>query len=724
MAKRLTRFGPGLLALLLLWTPAHAADETTRIEPLTIHALVLPEGRSIWRGRIEVPEGARALTVAACSPRDVDLFLRRGEPLGEDPVATADASGRAQGPMEVVQLTLDGAVPVQPGTWFLAATRPPGSDNGARFELVALVDTEGGPRAVVPRAGETQIVMTHQAGAELRTFLPSHARELRLTLNRAVAPGVQFRLRGPRSYQRGGVASRRIVLQRGESPPGIYTLDLFAEDAGALPKTIEVQAAWGFGAATSPVATPALPLVRPGSSAVIRLGGTQPTARTVRIPVRRGTGGLRIDATNTAKADVDLYVRHGRPLERGDADADYFALSSAPSERLVVGGSRGLPGGIYYCELVLVHGKGPVAVTLRVTPFRSGRGRGTWGERAPPGLAPGPWTPGRVQAGLAGLTWYTLAVPAGARSLHAVLFGATAPLDLVLARESDGSIVRRALSARVDERIDHSFQSPIPRPQRLLLGVMNRNPYEEQVDFRVALSFNTPPSAPKDVTWPPVIDYQRGTPTLRGAAASVELTVRGNAGGSGTCVSPRGRILTCRHVLEIEGRGGAIQRDGILVAFPTRLASPPLQSYVARVTHEDRGSDLALLEITSDVFGRRLPPDASLPWVELGEAGGLGLGDPVSVFGYPSEGSERTRTPVVLTRGIVSGLEAVGGRLRWIKTDAWIGLGHSGGSLMDRTMRLAGVAAATLGDSEVLGLVIPIGLVPADWRDLIRGDRR
>ena len=55
---------------------------------------------------------------------------------------------------------------------------------------------------------------------------------------------------------------------------------------------------------------------------------------------------------------------------------------------------------------------------------------------------------------------------------------------------------------------------------------------------------------------------------------------------------------------------------------------------------------------------------------------------------------------MILTRGSIAGLEAVGGAPRWIKTDAWIGLGHSGGSLLDSGMRLVGVPAAAQSDGS------------------------
>ena len=92
--------------------------------------------------------------------------------------------------------------------------------------------------------------------------------------------------------------------------------------------------------------------------------------------------------------------------------------------------------------------------------------------------------------------------------------------------------------------------------------------------------------------------------------------------------------------------------------------------------------------------------------------------------GYPQVGSECTRTAVILSRGIVAGLERRRNGPAWIKTDAWVAPGHSGGPIVDAQGRLVGIAAATLGSTESLGLGIPVGRLPEDWPGLIAGHRK
>ena len=712
-----------LLAACLCAPTARAADEPLLLEDGVARMLELPDDGG-WLGRIVVPEDATALVVAAFSRRNVDVYLRHEQPLARASAPAADVAGRGAESMEALRLDASTPVRLRPGTWFVAVTPATPSDRSARFELVAFVDRGRGTPTVLAGEDPERTFVVHRDRPELRTFLPTLAQRLMLSVEGAGRTGIHFRIDGPGDYRREGTGPRTIVLDRDEAPAGAYTLDLGAPRGVALPETVKVRATWTSDAAPVPSSEPQ-PVVEPGSSTTVTLGGGGPTARTLRIPVQPGSGALLLEATNPAGADVDLYVRRGGPLASGDQDADYFALSSAPAEHVVLGGVNGLPSGTYYCELVLVDGEESVPVTLSVRQRPRRPTAGTWGDELPPELEPGVWVRGRVEAPIAGIAWFGLTVPAGTRSLHALLLGSTAPLDLVIARRTDGSIMRRALTARVDERIDHIFDEPPDSERVFVLGVLNRNALEKVVDFRLAFQLDRQPDLPEDVTWPPVISWQGRSPTVRAAAATVELTVRDNAGGSGTCVTPGGRILTCRHVLEIEAgkRGGGIQREGILVAFPATLDHPPVQSFLARVTADDPRKDLALLAITSDVYGRAVPPDIVLPWLPMGDSTSLELGDPVMVFGYPSEGSERSRTPVILTRGTISGLEALGDAPRWIKTDAWIGLGHSGGSLVDAGMRLVGIPAATLGKGEVLGLAVPVSLVPAAWRLQILKDQ-
>ncbi len=701
---------------------AHADDDdATALKAGAAERQVLRPGQPTWTARVEVPEDAVALHVAVCGTEDVDLYVKRGRPAAGNLAQDADAMSRGSSMRELVTVTPTTDAKLREGTWFITVENPRSERTGTRIEVVALVDRPDGPESILPGGEFVGALDTDTTTLELRTFLPTQARSLVLDIEGAEDRNVRYELSGPGDTSRAGRAPRRIVVNRSESPPGEYALRLERKLKDGTKTAIRVRTFWVYedGAEMSPGRDPVL---HAGEPLTVGLGGDwHPVLRRIRIPVERIVAGFEVEAENSAGADVDLYLRRSSPIATGAGDADYLALSSGPRERLLVGGMRELPKGTYYLEVVLVDGCGPVSVTLRMRLIPLRAGRGTWGDKAPPLLAPGKWIEGQVGSGLPGVTWHRVRVPAGTISLHAVLYGADAPLDMLLIRRTDGSIMRRAMSPRVDERLDHVFTEPPDTPRHFVLGILNRNTNEPEIGYRLALTFDDPPGPPPGVTWPPVMELDDLNPEERVAAATVEITVKGDAGGSGACVTPGGLILTCRHVLETGARGGPVQQDGILVAFPYRFDTAPRQAFIARLVHEDAEKDLALLEIRTDVFGKKLGKDVRLPTVTLGDDEALRLGSPVMVCGYPAEGSARARTPVVLTRGAVAGLERQGTSLRWVKTDAWIGLGHSGGCLVDGKRHLVGIAAATLGPNDVLGLAVPLSAVPGAWLRLIRG---
>ena len=115
------------------------------------------------------------------------------------------------------------------------------------------------------------------------------------------------------------------------------------------------------------------------------------------------------------------------------------------------------------------------------------------------------------------------------------------------------------------------------------------------------------------------------------------------------------------------------------------LDERPVQAWLARVVAEDEGLDVALLEITGDVFGRALEPrhgPAAPLRPPCDRSPGLRRGDPRALGTRPTA-SWRPRTPIVITRGTVCGLERDAGEPRWIKIDAWTSQGGSGGALID-----------------------------------------
>ncbi len=178
--------------------------------------------------------------------------------------------------------------------------------------------------------------------------------------------------------------------------------------------------------------------------------------------------------------------------------------------------------------------------------------------------------------------------------------------------------------------------------------------------------------------------------------------------GSGTIVSPTGEIITNCHV--------ACDAPVLIILMTTQTDRPPEESYIAEVTHAREDIDLAILQITTDVNGNPVSP-TNLPYLEIGDSNALRLGDKIYIFGYPGVGGDT----ITFTTGSVSGFEIAtvdGSEQRlYIKTDADIAGGNSGGTAVDLNGRLVAIPSAVNPDIREgvtlggIGLLLPANLV-------------
>lgn len=184
--------------------------------------------------------------------------------------------------------------------------------------------------------------------------------------------------------------------------------------------------------------------------------------------------------------------------------------------------------------------------------------------------------------------------------------------------------------------------------------------------------------------------------------------------GSGTVLSDDGLILTNFHVLGDIEAGQLYNRQGraFIAVNPPALKGSPTWLYLAEMVRGDPNLDLALLKIIGYMDGEQaLPSQLPLTTIELGDSDGANIGDELSVIGFPGLGGDT----VTFTQGKVSGfLDEDGDRVfDWIKTDAEVNHGNSGGLAIDDSGKMVGVPTAGLSDMEAAGkisLVRPINL--------------
>ena len=157
--------------------------------------------------------------------------------------------------------------------------------------------------------------------------------------------------------------------------------------------------------------------------------------------------------------------------------------------------------------------------------------------------------------------------------------------------------------------------------------------------------------------------------------------------GSGSIISPDGLILTNAHVV-LPDRYFPV--DALIVAFTVAEDQPPRKLYYAEVLQADEQLDIAVIRLTTDLNNTPLDhASLNLPYVPLGNADNLRLGDQVTILGYPGIGG----ATITLTRGEVSGFTSESGRgaRAFIKTSATIAGGNSGGLAADPLGYLIGI---------------------------------
>lgn len=162
-----------------------------------------------------------------------------------------------------------------------------------------------------------------------------------------------------------------------------------------------------------------------------------------------------------------------------------------------------------------------------------------------------------------------------------------------------------------------------------------------------------------------------------------------NALGSAFILDREGHIVTSAHLIGTAPQIRAVLANG--------------DEYVAQVVGQDAKLDLALLKIDA--------PAKALRPVRMGDSDPVEVGEWVLALGNP-EGSE-----VTASAGIISSLgasnrdEIVGTRTNYqsfMRTDANIDVGNSGGPLVNTAGAVIGVSSAVSTKSGDMRLVVPI----------------
>jgi putative serine protease PepD len=181
-------------------------------------------------------------------------------------------------------------------------------------------------------------------------------------------------------------------------------------------------------------------------------------------------------------------------------------------------------------------------------------------------------------------------------------------------------------------------------------------------------------------------------------------SARGYNLGSGSVVHAEGYILTNAHVVGLYAGSESkmTYHPYQYVDIFMNSAGPsnrPTYEYVAETIEYDAELDLALLKIVADKDGQKLSNSKlNLATIPLGHPDQLRPGDPLTIVGFPSAGrladDPNPVGSVTVTTGSVAGFTdrpGEGVANPWIKTDAVVGHGNSGGMALNQQYELIGV---------------------------------
>lgn len=174
------------------------------------------------------------------------------------------------------------------------------------------------------------------------------------------------------------------------------------------------------------------------------------------------------------------------------------------------------------------------------------------------------------------------------------------------------------------------------------------------------------------------------------------------SGGSGIIIDSSGIVLTNRHVVILEDDFDNTERESsYIICLTENMGDEPDCSYVGKLIGSNKDLDIALLKI-ENIAG--LSNKSTFPYLDLNTTDTTAVNDEVTALGYPAIGGDT----ITITQGIISGKESKHNK-DWIKTDAIVSYGSSGGAAIDANGKVVGVTSRAHSDLiESMGYIINV----------------
>ncbi|MDD3284490.1 MAG: serine protease [Patescibacteria group bacterium] len=173
--------------------------------------------------------------------------------------------------------------------------------------------------------------------------------------------------------------------------------------------------------------------------------------------------------------------------------------------------------------------------------------------------------------------------------------------------------------------------------------------------------------------------------------------------GSGIIINKNGLILTNYHVImPLDNFDGTEIDTSYQICISQEIGIEPECKYSAKFIAGNENLDIALLQL--EQIENLSTINQNFPYLNLNETDTTNINDEVIALGYPAIGGNT----ITITKGIISGKETKYNN-NWIKTDAIISFGNSGGAAIDENGNVIGITSEVGSDTVgSLGYIINI----------------
>ena len=162
--------------------------------------------------------------------------------------------------------------------------------------------------------------------------------------------------------------------------------------------------------------------------------------------------------------------------------------------------------------------------------------------------------------------------------------------------------------------------------------------------------------------------------------------------GSAVVLRGDGLLVTNYHVITNTKTGRSY--DEIFLSLSNDAdSSASLTRYRLKPLLINKGFDLALMRVESDAAGAPVPKSFTFPSIEMGDSRKIRVLDDLFIIGFPEKGG----STITVSRGVVEGKDILA---NWIKTNARVIHGNSGGAAVNSEGRLIGIPTKVIADEQ------------------------